>query len=735
MRNFRKMIAAFSMVAILSTFVVSTAFAGTYTDVPADSDYYAAVEALAAAGVLDTTKTTFKGTEELVRSEAAKLVVLAAGFDLENPATSTFADVAKTAWYYDDVETAVAHEVLTGYTNAAGTPTGKFGPTDKLTRAQYAKMLVNGLGLTEYTPDEPTFTDVPASHWAYSYVETAYHWSVVGGFGDGSFKPGNSVTRYQSAVMTNGAMNPVERGGSTPDEEEEEEPGDLEGGAGAITVTDLSLYTAEEVGEGEEEVPVMAFEVEADDGSDVQISSIKVELAQTVNTNSQQLDDYMSTVFVLFDGEVVGTADVEDFSETSDVYTKFISLDNVIVRAGETEKLTVALTALGQLDSGDIDNDAWTVDVLNVRFIDAEGVVTTEDTDADNLEQDFDFATYAASTDVELNVSLNAADKEEINDAHVINVDATDDTDDVEFLSFILKNKGDSDITLNDIPVVITSVEALGDHFDDPDDIVTTAHLFAVADEICGAESLGTGDNADNSETVTFDDCDLPIPAGESVEMKVTLDVVSLADALDAGDTLSVQITAVERALIDADDAMGDRLAAGDLTGTAVADASQLRDVGIITEFVSSSYSKTTSDTAGVNETVEFTLVYDVTAFDGDIYVDHTCGDEAVAALTTQTTVSADGDVDGDNTTCTSLTSTADEGNEGFLVAEGDTERFTVTILANGGEAGGAGTSVSFVGRLEGIGYKADGTDAAGDTLHTFGLTNYKSSSVTVFDR
>jgi len=205
------MIASFSMIAILSTLVVSTAFAGTFSDVPADSPYYAAVEALAGNKVVDTTKTTFNGAQELQRSEAAKLAVLAAGYDLENPAEATFKDVAKTAWYYTYVETAVAHTVLSGYTDKPG----YYGPNDKLTRAQYAKILVNALQLPEYTPTEPTFSDVPATHWSYKYVETAYHWSVVNGI-SGAFVPAGNVTRYQAAVMTNGAMNPVERPGSTP---------------------------------------------------------------------------------------------------------------------------------------------------------------------------------------------------------------------------------------------------------------------------------------------------------------------------------------------------------------------------------------------------------------------------------------------------------------------------------------------------------------------------------------
>ena len=51
---------------------------------------------------------------------------------------------------------------------------------------------------------------------------------------------------------------------------------DLSGNAGDITVTQDTSYSAEEVGEGEEEVGVLGFEVEADDDSDIAVTSVRV---------------------------------------------------------------------------------------------------------------------------------------------------------------------------------------------------------------------------------------------------------------------------------------------------------------------------------------------------------------------------------------------------------------------------------------------------------------------------
>ena len=68
--------------------------------------------------------------------------------------------------------------------------------------------------------------------------------------------------------------------------------GVLEGGEGSITVTGTSSFTSEEVGEDEEGAEVMAFEIEADEESDVEITSIKVEFFQGTAADSEDLADY-----------------------------------------------------------------------------------------------------------------------------------------------------------------------------------------------------------------------------------------------------------------------------------------------------------------------------------------------------------------------------------------------------------------------------------------------------------
>jgi hypothetical protein len=61
------------------------------------------------------------------------------------------------------------------------------------------KVLVLGFGWTVNTAGGPHFTDVPSDYWVYDYIETVYNRpnEVISGYGDGTFRPGNDMTRGQ----------------------------------------------------------------------------------------------------------------------------------------------------------------------------------------------------------------------------------------------------------------------------------------------------------------------------------------------------------------------------------------------------------------------------------------------------------------------------------------------------------------------------------------------------------
>ena len=73
-------------------------------------------------------------------------------------------------------------------------------PQNYITRAQFTKILVNAMNLTQ-GEIEKTFTDVKSSSWFYDYVKIASSHGIILGKEDGTFKPNDKITRAQMAMM------------------------------------------------------------------------------------------------------------------------------------------------------------------------------------------------------------------------------------------------------------------------------------------------------------------------------------------------------------------------------------------------------------------------------------------------------------------------------------------------------------------------------------------------------
>lgn len=105
---------------------------------------------------------------------------------------TTFSDITnhanKTA-----IEELAARGIITGY-NATS-----FGPNDTMTRAQFATIVVRGLGLPLTATNN--FNDVKAGSWYDSYVGTAYSYGIVNGRTATTFDPEGTITRQEAAAM------------------------------------------------------------------------------------------------------------------------------------------------------------------------------------------------------------------------------------------------------------------------------------------------------------------------------------------------------------------------------------------------------------------------------------------------------------------------------------------------------------------------------------------------------
>src|SRR5690606_37060320 len=87
----------------------------------------------------------------------------------------------------------------------SGDGNGLYNPDEDITRAEFAAIIVRGLGLKPIQ-ETVSFPDVSASAWYSSAVATAYSYNLISGFEDGTFRPGDKITREQAMMVIAKAM-------------------------------------------------------------------------------------------------------------------------------------------------------------------------------------------------------------------------------------------------------------------------------------------------------------------------------------------------------------------------------------------------------------------------------------------------------------------------------------------------------------------------------------------------
>jgi len=107
-------------------------------------------------------------------------------------------------------DVASSHGYYKAITNLAaegilnGFEDGSFKPGDPVTRAQFTKIICYALsvGNLTYSDDQKSmFTDVAPEHWAADNIKTAYDMKIINGMGDGTFAPDAGVNYEQAVKM------------------------------------------------------------------------------------------------------------------------------------------------------------------------------------------------------------------------------------------------------------------------------------------------------------------------------------------------------------------------------------------------------------------------------------------------------------------------------------------------------------------------------------------------------
>lgn len=122
----------------------------------------------------------------------------------------TFSDVEQH-WSKDAVNDMGSRMVISGIGN------GLFSPDRDITRAEFAAIIVRGLGLKPQS-GASQFSDVKQEAWYNDAIRTAHAYGLIGGFEDGTFRPNDKITREQVMVIIAKAMEITKLQGATPEQ-------------------------------------------------------------------------------------------------------------------------------------------------------------------------------------------------------------------------------------------------------------------------------------------------------------------------------------------------------------------------------------------------------------------------------------------------------------------------------------------------------------------------------------
>ncbi|OWA35023.1 hypothetical protein B9G55_14915 [Saccharibacillus sp. O16] len=110
----------------------------------------------------------------------------------------TFADVT-SGWAQTAVNDMGSRMVVNGFQD------GSFRPNQDMTRAEFAEVMVRGLGLKPQT-GKARFSDVQEGDWYNEAILTASQYGLIEGFEDGTFRPQDNITREQAMQIMAKAM-------------------------------------------------------------------------------------------------------------------------------------------------------------------------------------------------------------------------------------------------------------------------------------------------------------------------------------------------------------------------------------------------------------------------------------------------------------------------------------------------------------------------------------------------
>lgn len=515
---------------------------------------------------------------------------------------------------------------------------------------------------------------------------------------------------------------------TTGDDDDDDSDSDFGGSDGEeASLEDFDVKDGDDtsIEEGQEDAEAMEIEFDVED-SDVEVQRVEVVASSSAGNGEEDPWDVFESATLWMDGDDVATVDGLDDEDNWDEQTtdgqfsfRFNGVDTV-VGEGETAEFVVSFTFQDNLDELDESWDLW-IDDSGIRALDEAGIDQYTGDDSDIVTIDLE----AAGGDDELTLSESSENPE----ASTLEVEEDEKS---EWLSLaIMELEADTDTEVKDFKFRVL-INETGDEATFYSEVVSDLVLIIDGEEYDDFSVSGAG-TATATVTFDLDGEDIVIAEGEEVAVEVQAEFnATTTGAYDEGTTVTVDVPSTTFEAIDAEGVdSGEDLAAAQLEGSFEGEVMTLRSEGVSVVAVSDEAERTfIADDTGESDQGTFTLVFEVTAFGEDVYIDNSTPAEDNDGSEVTTSASYSVSNPGNNTSVGVLSATGgdyDDETNSWKIAEGDTAEFTLEVIVTA-----TSSSNAFV-TLQALGYAFTDVDGT-HVLTAPDESGFKTDAINLLD-
>ncbi len=129
------------------------------------------------------------------------LAILFSSFGLTQAFAIEYSDLSKEHWAYKQIQELTDENILVGY------PDVTFHPDEKVTRAEFATMVIKSVGQENAEIKETiNFNDIDKDFWAWDMIQRAVTFDIIKKSPDNAFHPQADVTRAQALTFVVNAL-------------------------------------------------------------------------------------------------------------------------------------------------------------------------------------------------------------------------------------------------------------------------------------------------------------------------------------------------------------------------------------------------------------------------------------------------------------------------------------------------------------------------------------------------